>query len=56
MVSKNPNQTYIGLSTDEKPPASKLDNGATFIEIDTSKIYFFDAENKEWLEWGEANV
>ena len=53
MVSKDLKQTYIGLSTDDKPPADKLNNGAVFIEMDTSKIYFWDAENAEWLEWGE---
>jgi len=40
-----------GLSTDEKPTevnGKKVDNGSAFIEIDTQKIYFFDAETEEW--------
>lgn len=46
-----------GLSTDEKPTVyeedikSYIDNGSTFIEIDTGKIYFYDLENEEWKEF-----
>jgi len=38
----------FGLSTDEKP----LDvlNGSMFVEMDTSKYYFFSGETNEWLE------
>lgn len=42
-----------GLSTDEKPTeinGKKVDNGSTFIEIDTGKLYFYDLENEEWKE------
>ena len=42
-----------GLSTDEKPTEiddKKINNGSTFIEIDTGKIFFYDAENEEWKE------
>ena len=38
-----------GLSTDEKP-TENIDNGSSFIEIDTGKIYMFDLENEEWKE------
>lgn len=38
-----------GLSTDTKPTEG-VPNGATFIEMDTSKGYLFDAENSEWCE------
>ena len=43
-------QTHFGLSTDDKPadPA----NGECFIAMDTSKIYFYDADGEQWLEWG----
>ena len=55
------NDRYIlvelrGLSTDEKPTVydeeidSYIDNGSTFIEIDTGKIYFYDLENEQWKE------
>ncbi len=51
------NDNYIttelrGLSTDEKPTElndKKIANGSTFIEMDTLKIYFYDAENEEWI-------
>lgn len=42
-----------GLSTDTKPTTingENIDNGSTFIEIDTGKIYFYDLENEEWKE------
>lgn len=42
-----------GLSTDTKPieiNGKTIDNGSTFIEIDTGKIYFYDLENEEWKE------
>lgn len=47
-----------GLSTDEKPIMydeeidSYIDNGSIFIEMDTGKIYFYDLDNEEWLEFG----
>ena len=42
-----------GLSTDEKPTTIKratIDNGSTFIEIDTGKIYMYDLEHQQWKE------
>lgn len=42
-----------GLSTDTKPTeinGKTINNGSTFIEIDTGKIYFYDLENTEWKE------
>ena len=51
MTSKNlQNITIYGLSTDDKP--TDENNGTCFVEMDTSKIYFYDAANEEWLEWG----
>ena len=38
---------YYGKSTDEKPKVAA--NGQGFLEMDTGKIYFFDAETGEWL-------
>lgn len=46
------NGAYYGLSTDEKPTDAL--NGACFIEMDTGKIYFFDAANESWIEFGGA--
>jgi hypothetical protein len=49
--------TYYGLSTDTPKPTEGVGNGSAFIEMDTSKVYFFDAGNSEWLEWGaESNA
>lgn len=53
-----PDETKItvelrGLSTDTKPTEINnkiIDNGSTFVEIDTGKIYFYDLENQEWKE------
>lgn len=42
-----------GLSTDEKPKTIKnapIENGSTFIEIDTGKFYMYDLENEQWNE------
>ena len=54
-----PNDDYIsvdlrGKSTDEKPTevnGKKVDNGSQFIEMDTGKLYFYDLENEQWLEF-----
>lgn len=40
-----------GLSTDEKP-TTNIANGSTFIEMDAGKLYFYDAANGTWREWG----
>lgn len=42
----------FGLSTDTKPTEGSISNGFMFIEMDTSKLYFYDAEGKRWLAWG----
>lgn len=35
-----------GISTDTKP--TDVPNASTFLEIDTSDLYMFDAENQQW--------
>lgn len=45
--------TYCGLSADTKPTTG-IANGSVFIEMDTSKLYFFDSANSAWREWGGA--
>ena len=45
-------QSYFGLSTDTPKPTEGVGNGSAFIEMDTSKVYFFDVDNGTWLEWG----
>ena len=56
MVSQYGN-TYFGLRTDDKPSGTAL-NGRAFVEMDTSKLYFYDAENGTWIEWtgGSSNI
>ena len=55
-TSTNGNEREIelrGLSTDDKPTTlnnKPLANGTTFIEINTGKIYLYDAENEQWRE------
>lgn len=42
-----------GLSTDTKPTelnGQVIGNGSVYIEIDTGKIFFFDADSKTWKE------
>ncbi len=40
---------YRGLSTWEKP-VEGAETGDELIEIDTTKVYLFDGENKVWRE------
>lgn len=40
---------YAGLAADEKP-VEDVPNGSTFIEMDTGKVFMFDAENSLWVE------
>lgn len=39
---------YVGLSTDTKPTDAR--NGSSFYEMDTKKMFLFDAEHGQWLE------
>ncbi len=41
----------VGLSTDSKPTDVSIGNGWMFIEMDTKKIYFYDAANTTWREF-----
>ena len=38
------------LSSDSKPTTG-IANGSACIEMDTSKLYFFDEKNKTWREY-----
>ena len=38
------------LSADEKPTEG-VSNGSKLLEMDTGKLYMFDAENGTWVEW-----
>ena len=42
-----------GLSTDKKPLKKDykfLGNGSTLLEMDTAKVFIYDAENDRWIE------
>lgn len=43
--------TYFGLNSDTKPTDDTVGNGSAFVEMNTGKLYFYDAENSEWKEW-----
>ena len=52
LISTGVNGTqFAGLSTDSKPTEG-VPNGATFVEMNTGKLYFYDAANEQWREWG----
>ena len=53
--------TYLmaGLSSDSdtKPTTEDVGNGSCYIEMDTSKVWFYDEGSTTWLEWGaESNA
>jgi hypothetical protein len=50
MITQNGNN-YYGLSTDTPKPTGAVMNGRKFIEMDTGKVYYFDAEGGTWIEW-----
>lgn len=39
---------YLGLSTESKPSVSKVPDGCTFYEVDTSSLYIKYGE--QWYE------
>lgn len=56
-ITKNTQEntlSFKGLSTDTKPVKTfqglEIPNGASFLEIDTQDMVFYDAENEEWPE------
>ena len=45
-----------GLSTDDKPivgvnNVKNVPNGSSFVEMDTSKRYFYDGAGNQWIEF-----
>ena len=52
LINKSDIYEYHGISTDTKP--LNCPNGSIFLEMDTSKIYFYDAAGAQWLEWGAS--
>lgn len=54
ITNLNLTDEYAGLKDDTKPTAG-VRNGSSFIEMNTGKVYIFDAENGEWDEIGGAS-
>jgi hypothetical protein len=44
-----PRYDYYGISSDTKP-VDEANNAESFYEMDTRKVFMFDAENRIWLE------
>lgn len=44
------NKASVCLSTDTKP-TSGVGNGDLMIEMDTGKVYFFNQDAGEWIEF-----
>ena len=42
-----------GLSTDTKPTVkfknTKIENGSSFLELDTGDLFLYDGENDQWI-------
>lgn len=49
----NMSDCFAGLHDDEKPAG--VYNGSCFIEMDTGKVYFYDAANSQWIEFGGSS-
>ena len=42
--------SYLGKSTDTKPTDDGVGTGSDFYEIDTQKVFMYDADMKTWIE------
>ena len=38
------------VDNDPKPNGGDIENGASFLEMDTGKVFKYDKENKLWRE------
>lgn len=48
-IANTPTNEYMLKSTDTKP-TMYVPNGSTAFEMDTGKLFVFDAETNTWLE------
>ena len=39
------------LSTDIKPTGPSIGNGSSLVEMDTKKVFFYDAEGVQWEDF-----
>jgi len=52
-ISRDAASQYIEgfcLSTDTKP-TNGIENGSQLVEMDTGKLYFFDEDGGDWVEF-----
>ena len=48
--------SYRGTAADKTAMTdTNIPNMASFIEVDTGKLYFYDAENSQWVEFTAAS-
>ena len=50
MITSSYTYEFRGLSTDDKSTITNVTNGSIFFEIDTCKVYMWDAEHLQWRE------
>lgn len=50
MITSTYTYEFRGLSTDDKSKITNMTNGSIFFEMDTSKVYMYDAQNEQWRE------
>ena len=43
---------YAGTSEDTKPTDDFIATGSSFLEVDTSKVFFWNEDNNTWEEAG----
>lgn len=49
-TSNGQTNEYYGLSSDTKPTDASVPNASTFYEMNTGKLYMFNAAARTWLE------
>lgn len=45
----------IACNHDDEKPTTGLANGSMCIEVDTGKLFLFDEEEEEWVEFGGSS-
>lgn len=50
----------VGMAADEKPTGSyqnrRIQNGSSFLEMDTGTVYCYNAEEDSWIALGGAEA
>ncbi|MCL1823180.1 MAG: hypothetical protein FWG44_03160 [Oscillospiraceae bacterium] len=41
-------ENFTGLSTDPKPVLKPENNGSSFFELDTKRVFFWDGDSLNW--------